>query len=191
MKSLFRKVGTTVLISGACFSFALAQPVVSQAYNDHQGVYLSGNLGLGVGADRNDDTGHIDGGAYGFGANAFLGYQLNRYVAVELGATGVLGLLNTYTLDADVKGIVPLGDRFSLFGKAGGGLLTAQVCFLGSCDNHTEPGVFVGGGLGYAFTSHLTGTVGYDGVIPLAKHNDNNFTGIYGLISVGLTYHFS
>lgn len=84
---------------------------------------ISGVPGATVGSCEDSDT------AWRF----FGGYQLNRYVGVELGYAGgpefnasvtYLGLPATVkaeasALDVVAVGYIPLGDRFALFGKLG------------------------------------------------------------------------
>lgn len=99
----------------------MALCLASSAY---AGGYVDGNVGV------NTWNG-------GFAAGVNGGYMVNQYLGVEAGFTGTSG----YSMfDGAVKGNLPIGDLFDVYGKLGLGLPTC-----GSCDT----GLYYGYGLGF------------------------------------------
>lgn len=108
--------------------------------NNAAGVYVNGSVGVGiVDLKKSDFNDPITNAApsklsrYGFAWAANLGYQFNKYLALEAGYmtfgkakanTTILGTPATVTnnfggFDAAVKGIVPVSSQFNLYAKAG------------------------------------------------------------------------
>ena len=168
---------------------ASAQTESGQAYNRHTGFYASGNVGVTVGAIpdffSNDNSYLFEAG--GIGVNGGVGYQFNSYFAPELGVTYFRFPGNNNNSDdfnlllgyAALKGILPLGDRFNINAKLG----VSGAKELGS-DEKSNVLPYMGLGMGFALTSNLDFDVGIQGTTFWGLAN-------FGLISGGLTYHFS
>ena len=114
----------------------------------------------------------------GFGGNANVGYQFNRYFALEGGYTGFY-IDSSYfnAVDAAIKGILPLdsNNRVKLFAKVGPSFVFANGDGL--------IGILGGLGIGIGLSQNLDLNLQFqDNLIPGAS---------FGLGSVGLTYHFA
>ncbi len=187
IKNIFVCLGTLYLIFTTATIFA--DP--STAYNRHTGIYLGGTLGAGLGAVKNQH-GDVQGGFEGFGGSAFLGYQFNPYVGLEGNFIGIGAPydLTFYMYGAALRGILPLGDRFSLYAKAGIGNLTVQLCdFIfnsGACVTENDLGALVGAGASVALTHALSLELDYSGMIT----SNHGVGGLYGILGLGLTVHF-
>ncbi|MCD6046322.1 MAG: outer membrane protein beta-barrel domain [Gammaproteobacteria bacterium] len=93
-----------------------------------------------------------------------LGDQMNRYFALEGGITAIPtttgssswwlddGVAKLYSVDGDVKAMLPLGDRFNIYAKVGPSLAYFED------DNDDSVGVMGNGAVGVAFniTEHWT-----------------------------------
>lgn len=129
---------TTAGMAAANHSMAASDQSFSS--NSARGVYVSGNVGVGmVDVKKSDFNDPFTGAApskltrYGFAWAANLGYQVNKYLAMEAGYmtfgkvkanTSVAGTPTTVTsnfggFDAAVKGILPVSSQFNLYGKVG------------------------------------------------------------------------
>jgi hypothetical protein len=156
-----RNLRKILVFSSLMFVGSLAYAGLSQS----SGAYLEGNLGFGPGS-------HLMG-------DANLGYKICDFFGIEGGFAG-FGKINhqdnNYFFDAAAKGIMPFGNGFELFGK------------LGMAHAHSEgdsnPVLFGGVGLGYAFTPNLSGTIqGF------TTTQSGNVPSMYAG-TVGLTYIF-
>ncbi len=163
--------------------------ITSNAFAAHDaGAYAEVNLGWADASQMPDSlfepsvTVH----ASGPGANANLGYQFNRFFAAEAGYTYYAKDINLSLGDAAVKGILPVGDNFSLFAKLGGSYVGGSLALYAK---GKAPGasVFYGAGAAYAITPALDINLQYQGA-----SNDFLPGGVVtvGLVSAGLTYHF-
>ena len=133
------------LLAGLC--------VASTGYAALEGAYTTAQVGVAGPA--------WDGAGPYF--HFALGDQLNHYLALEGGVTAIPtttggsdwldeGVTHLYSLDGDVKVMLPLGDRFNLYAKAGPSLAYFQN------DYHDGVGVMGNGAVGVAFnvTEHWT-----------------------------------
>ncbi|GEM_PF-4168132 len=122
---------TTAGMAAANHSMAASDQSFS-SNNSARGVYVSGNVGAGfVGVKKSDYGSNVTKFRdYGFAWAANLGYQFNKYLALEAGymnmgqskATDSFFGTGTNTFggfDAAVKGILPVSSQFDLYGKAG------------------------------------------------------------------------
>jgi hypothetical protein len=123
-------------------------------------------------------TVHINSSNQSIYSRFFAGYQMNKYSAFEFGigvipsikydlSVDLLGVQavnsNEYVYDAYVKGILPLNDSFSVYGKIGFALLEMQgfnastsLYGVGTFDTKDNALVPTGGiGLTYNFTPHF------------------------------------
>lgn len=185
------------------------------------GWYIGGNVGR-TSSDFDNDRINNSLAGQGFRVNStaenkrdtgyklFGGYQLNRNFAVEGGyfdlgrfsygfSTFPAGSFNSETrvrgLNLDLVGIVPLSDKFSVFGRVGAAY--AQNRFsssrtgnipLGNFDSrNNDTNVKVGLGLEYAFTPALS----VRGELERYRINDPvRNKGYIDMASVGLVYRF-
>jgi hypothetical protein len=131
-----RNLRKIVVFSGLMFMGSLAHAGLAQS----SGAYLEGNIGFGPSSH--------------FMGDANLGYKICDFFAVE-GGFADFGKIdhhgNNYFFDAAAKGIMPFGNGFELFGKLG-------MAHANSGDD-SNPVLFGGVGVGYAFTPNLSGTV--------------------------------
>ena len=175
----------------------------STPYNHHAGNYVEGTVGTGVfycwvsGLDTKTYSDYESGGV---GCSASLGHFFNPYVAVEGGfmqgyMTGktengdsgrVTGTLTMPYLAARFE--VPIGQRFGLIAKVGLSPVWASVTpsdkddgESGSTSKYIFP--FIGLGMNYALTQNIDFDVQYQAF--------NYLVVGAGLLSGGLTYHFS
>lgn len=163
-----------LLLSGIVLA-ALSLP--SFAARDPQGAYLEGNIGTNyVSIDVSDGYDHISGtGIGGFALVGNFGYQFNPYIAAETGISLLdVGEANLGVVNLDAKGIIPVNDVVSVFGKLG--VATPTAAF--------DAGLFMGAGAEFAINDQ----VGIN-----AQFNATRvFDGVYvGTLSAGVTYHLS
>ena len=185
------------------------------------GWYVGGNVGR-TSTDFDNDRINNSLAGQGFRINSiaedkrdtgyklFGGYQLNRNFAVEGGyfdlgrfnygfTTVPAGSFNGETrvrgLNLDLVGIVPLSDRFSVFGRVGAAYAQTRSSssrtgnfFLGNVDSrNNDTNVKVGLGLEYAFTPALS----LRGELERYRINDPvRNKGYIDMASVGLVYRF-
>jgi OOP family OmpA-OmpF porin len=166
-------------IIGACVSFLLLTASFG-AHAQATGVKLNMDSGLYVGAglgrsEAREFCLHIGGGACDqkdTSWNAFVGYQVNRHFAVELGyvdlgksfSSGLLGgvpataSLDTTAIELLAVGMLPLSDAFSIYGKFGmyryetDSVSTGPAAGAGSADD-VEFTIGIGGQ--YGFTRNI------------------------------------
>lgn len=101
----------------------MAAPV--QLSDNDSGFIVSGNVGYSKVNYKAADLNVSSSKLHGFAWNGNLGYQFNRFVAVEAGYThfnnihSVDGKLTTHGLDLLAKAILPINSQFDVFAKAG------------------------------------------------------------------------
>jgi hypothetical protein len=133
------------------------------------------------------------------GATGFLGHvgvMFNPFVGVEVGyvkygnfnevvhkKTQIFGM-NGVTVD--VKGVLPFGNGFNLFGKLGFASLT-QTSNVKNSDNIANSGLDLGLGGGFYFTPNAEMTVSYYGTTISGQQNVSLTPSIFG---VGVNMHF-
>jgi hypothetical protein len=184
-------IAVMLLGSSAIFAGDPNTPLPPAPYNQHVGAYFGGDLGAGLGASK-DQSGDTQGGFEGFGGTATVGYQLNPNFGIEGDFTGISAPFSStfYIYGAMLRALLPLGDRVSLYAKAGGGAITVRVCdFLfntGQCVSETQGAVLVGGGLTVALSPNFDLAMDYTGGI----NNNNGMDGLYGVLGAGFLYHF-
>jgi hypothetical protein len=185
-------VVTTLLLSiSTAFASGYDIDPTPISYNRHVGAYLEGNFGSGLGGLRYQ-TGVGISGFRGYGGSAAAGYQFNPYVGLEADFTGISAPNSStvFMYGVTLRGILPIGDRVSLYAKLGGGPITLRVCDFvfntGICVSQTEWGGLAGAGLTLALTKNLDLAVDYTGGFGTGYGID----GIYGVLGGGLLYHF-
>jgi OOP family OmpA-OmpF porin len=138
------------LVALAVFAAGVGGMVGAQA----EGLYVGGNVGH---THWSDPLNGVTGRATGLDGKLYGGYQFNPNFSLEAG-TMALGHINQATGDAKVYGLFvdavgtyPLGQGFSLLGRAG----LAEARFKSYAGNDTSPGVKVGAGLQYDLTKSI------------------------------------
>lgn len=124
-----------------------------------QGLYAGGSVGL---SSMEVDANGFDGSDVGF--KIFGGYRFNDYIAVEAFYTdfgepndGPLGI-DAYALGIAGVGILPLAERFELFGKVGVAAWDADFTGPGGfSDDGTD--LVLGAGVTYKFSPQFSGRV--------------------------------
>ena len=185
------------------------------------GWYIGGNVGR-TSSDFDNDRINNSLAGQGFRVNStsenkrdtgyklFGGYQLNRNFAVEGGyfdlgrfnygfSTFPAGSLNSETrvrgLNLDLVGILPLSDKFSVFGRVGAAYAqtrsnssrTGNLPFGNFDSRNNDTNAKVGLGLEYAFTPALS----VRGELERYRINDPvRNKGYIDMASVGLVYRF-
>lgn len=133
-------VGAVALATAGMAAAATDGMAASSSNNDASGIFVSGNLGYGsIGVKKSNFNDPITNAAptkfsnTGLAWAANLGYQFNRYFAVEagyldFGGDKVTGTYNGNSLtqkdtfggfNATLKGILPINNQFNVFAKAG------------------------------------------------------------------------
>ena len=173
---------------------AQAQDAYGSAYNLHEGFYINANVGTGLGAAKQKDGSMKTGMTGPIGASGFVGYMFTPYVGLEAGVTSVaesLGSMVAY--GATVVGHLPISQRLSLFAKAGGGAVRTHfdgldLLFVNiPAQTTTQGAALVGAGMDYSFSRHISASLQYNGAIVTNEAT----SGMNGLLSLGLTWHFS
>lgn len=177
---MLKKIILPVLIST---SLALIQSAEASSH----GVYIDLNAGTNIVHADSINFGFFETPSAtqisGFGWNSNIGYQFSRFFAMEMGFTQYIntnsGAGNGNTIqNADIatKILLPLTNRFNIFGKLGGSLLFAS-------GGPSQGGFYTAVGAAFAIAPQ----------IDLNAQFANTFfpLGSIGLLSVGATYHFA
>lgn len=181
---------SAILLSAFTFQTNANANSTGGAYNEHRGPYIAGNLGTIFYAGH-DSNGHATSDFSGVSANGTLGYQLNSNIGLEAGLTSMADIVtDSYIYDAAIKGIIPLDNRFSLFGKIGAAGVHVNVCDLfDSSDCHSvlnRSGLFVGAGASVALNHYVDLALEYNGVI--VEVNKKSL--LMGGLGLGGVFHF-
>lgn len=208
-------------ISGILACTVLAAMTSSLTLADDAGWYIGGNIGqTRADIDEQRIAGSlIDSGFSGVsvkddsidrGYKLFGGYQFNRYLALEggyfdlgeFGFTSITqppgtfnGKIELRGVNFDVVGFVPIGDKFSAFGRLGVNYAEAKDAFTSTGFVHLvspnakerDANLKVGAGLQYAFTEKLAMRLEGE------RYRIDDAVGHKGdvdLLSVGLVYRF-
>ena len=188
----------------------------SSAMAADQGWYVLGGLGQSTG---NNDQSTLDNSLYGNGARGFsssytkgtvynldLGYQFNKFVAVEGGYIGSGGtsysasggnLITPINVSGNISGaeiaavgFIPLTNNFSLLGKFGVTSITGSASFNyagGSASvNGTITAATYGIGAQYYFNSNLFGRLDLDSY----SVGDSSYSSRSDVWTVNIGYHF-
>lgn len=131
------KIGATILV----FLTACTNAVAFSNKNPFDYQYKGWYLNAGLGYNFNSGGGGV--------AEADLGYQFNRYFALEAGYFDVFSWSgwnwNSNGAHLSAKGIFPVSDKLDLFGRLGGAYTTA-----------TGYGALLGVGTSYHLTEKLS-----------------------------------
>jgi len=162
------------------------------------GAYVGGQLGYGNTHIFQDETG---GGTHdtGLAGRGFVGFQFNPNIAVEGGYTrfkkatvnGVSGGISASAVDLVAKGIIPLENNFSIFGKLGAAELYEHlnITAMGVNFSKTEHKLYPTASLGvnYDITPQVSTDLSWTRIQKIGHSSDINSTDFFGL---GLAYHF-
>lgn len=170
-------------------------------------AYVGGQLGWGnIHQDGFKGLSHSSSKDDGIAGRIYAGYQFNQYVAVEAGATkfsnmtskGTIegmrlkGTVKTYAADLVAKGILPLQNGISIYGKAGAAYLheKAHASIAGFSSSETESKVLptFGVGTSYDINSNLVADLSWNRIQKVGHSHGLNST---DLVAVGLGYSFS
>ena len=167
---MLKKVVTAVALVSA---FGMVSSSAMAAKSLDSGFYVDGNLGWSIATGNwksfiKDSGGTTSGFAWGVGAgykfmpNLAVDFDYYRMV-LEKGTNKAVivnnvshtfddGHLNAFVLSA--KGILPVGDGFSVYGKLGPAFMNASNDYNGQTGN-TEVTLYVGLGAEYNFTQNM------------------------------------
>jgi len=188
------------------------------AYTD-AGVYVGANLGLANTQNVFDiNEAGLTKSNTGFAFGGLVGYRFDENVALELSYLSLAqynssavhdgitlsSSANSSFLTANLKGMLPLANKFSLFGKVGLGynLVTLSSSVSDNSDQNSSDGsvnfaALIGVGAAYNIINNLDIYVANDYyIVPEAKVSSINrfFSGFgYGnvnYLNIGLTYRF-
>jgi OOP family OmpA-OmpF porin len=183
------------------------------AQNQVEGFYAGLNLGLATSSNYLQDNGST-GSQTNLSPSISFGYQFNQYLATEIdylyvsdytiSKTNSIGnetlKQNQQFLTANIKGILPLDEKFSLFGKFGIGYNFANAEASGVVNQSVNSNNFVpviGIGASYNLTEKVQLSVVDDYYIVSAptisssSANDSNFGyGNTNFLSLGINYKF-
>ncbi|OGO94225.1 MAG: hypothetical protein A3F41_03285 [Coxiella sp. RIFCSPHIGHO2_12_FULL_44_14] len=156
---------------------------------DNAGFYVDANMGYGK---VNEKATQIKTDNKGLMYNFDGGYQFNKNLGLEAGYTHFNDVKvgstrfgkNNYSVDIALKGILPVGDHFHFFGKAGiarvstealttqslmGLRDTTGISTINLPSNKSAGGVhnkilpYLGAGVGYSFNQHISLDVQFAG----------------------------
>lgn len=198
-------------LSSLAFAGGLPEemPMASSATND-TGVYVGIEGGFGMtnwkNIDDNDSrTISKDNGAVG---RAFLGFDLNRYFAIEAGYTYFFNkpinndkdskkdldfVKRTQNIDLMFKGKLPVVDNFDLYAKLGVNYLMTsfasgnEITTEGSTNNFN---VAFGAGADYYITPNVIANVEWLRFNGKAKREDKKYQPFTDAFMIGIRYKF-
>lgn len=192
-------------LASYCYTANAGQPDVANMPNEHQGFYLTGDLGA-ILTDQliSNDPDNPEGVRLnGFGLGGAAGYMFNPYIGLEANIYGSVAdtslRTNNLTLfwyGGALKLNWPIADHFAFFVKGGvGGLYTSYDLTIfdikaGSITMNTVGGI-VGGGIGYSINQNSEVTLETNGIIIAPKDENGVRSCSYiSLLGVAYTYHF-
>jgi OmpA-OmpF porin, OOP family len=209
---MFKKIIASTLVTVSALSMAAAH-----AASD--GIYVTGQLGYANTHMKNKitfDPGSVPAGfeiPNGGAASRFaIGYQFNQNLAMELGylqlhnQTGTIPVgsgwlpgtekLKEDAIDIAAKGILPITDKFNLYGKTGIAYLTSTITsnFSGTTGNQNDffniakhkwaPEAALG--VSYDITPNVSVDTSWTHIQPLGNKRPGNID----FIAVGVGYNF-
>ena len=191
MTRLVRKLAAVVMATGMSAAVTGAnaqQPPAPLDLRVDYGVYV----GAGVGRSKTEAFcgGTCD--TYDRTWNAFVGYQLNRHLAFELGyvdlgqftvsgtITGVpvTSVYDMWAIELSGVGLLPLTDRFSIFGKLGLFRYDSEANTTGVVVGDTgrrDTSYTLGIGAQYAFTRNLAARLEWQSYADVGAAVPGNF----------------
>lgn len=209
MKKLLVVSAVAVLgLTSVAFAGGLPEemPAAPVAVASDTGIYLGLSGGFGMTNWKNMDgvTGNVS-NDNGFVGRAFLGYNINRYFAIEAGysyffnqvstvlnTTLGIGKIKTQAVDAFFKGNLPVVDNFDLYAKLGAGWLFTQNnpwANSGSGGNSNNINVAFGAGADYYITPNVIANIEWMRIEGNANIN-TNYIPYTDEFMIGLRYKF-
>jgi opacity protein-like surface antigen len=189
-------LNSVVLAGGLPEEMPMAPAAISTS---DTGVYvgIEGGWGLTNWKLQYDDASKDNGGV----GRAFLGFDLNRYFAIEAGytyffnkpeSTAAFGgkfVKRTQDIDLMFKGKLPVVDNFDLFAKLGGNYLmtSSDVSTFESRNNFN---VAYGAGADYYITPNVIASVEWLRFNGFEKTYDNKYQPHTDAFMIGLRYKF-
>lgn len=200
-------MSTKKLLMTSILAGAVALSISATASAAANGAYVGGQIGL-----ANTNYNHTTMDNSGLAGRIFGGYQFNQYFATELGYTQfshadyktvhflgntLKGHIAENAVDLVGKGILPLQDGFSLYGKAGAAYLTGEQVLtargpdvLNGYAKHdvTEHRILptFGVGVSYDITPNVPVDISWTRIQKVGN-TDLQSTDFFG---VGVSYHF-
>ncbi len=166
------------------------------AISSDTGVYvgLAGGFGMTNWKNLIDDTNKDN----GFVGRAFLGYDITRYVALELGYSyffnkpeinDVRFIKRTHNIDLMGKIKAPIVDNFDIYGKIGANYLMTKP-EADNLDSRNNFNVAFGAGADYYITPNIIANVEWLRFNGKAKFEDEKYQPHTDAFLVGLRYRF-
>lgn len=170
------KVLITICALGAVAAMTLS--TASLAANDNEisinkGIYVGASIGYG-GSGNNPYTHNSRalGLIYGFNG----GYKFNKYFALEGGYTALPNVTignsdltkDNWLVDVAAKGIIPINQRFNIYGKVGIARVSTKYNAIEALDSNQPNGVkhrftpLYGAGAGINISRHTAFTLEYE-----------------------------
>ncbi|MSP53853.1 MAG: hypothetical protein EXR81_06370 [Gammaproteobacteria bacterium] len=146
-----------------------------------------------------DDQSDLDSTSMGgFAGNIFAGYQINSYLALEVGA-GVLPSVETAVGDASessnalhlygaIKGMLPLKNQFGLFAKLGSDSMS--ILSENSDTTTSATGILLAVGGSYSLSQNMALTLAYNQILDFYNTKIITINVNVGYGTLGLTYLF-
>jgi len=201
MKKLLISAVAVLGLSSAALAGGLpedAAPMPTASSSD-TGFYVGAEGGYGITNWKNLDISHVVNRDNGFVGRAFLGYDLNRYWAVEGGYTyffnkaevttgAVTSKAKTQNIDVVLKGKLPIVDNFDAYAKVGGNYLMTNRD--AGQDNIKHFNLTYGAGFDYAITSNVIANIEWLRFNGKAKVGDAKYQPNTDAFMVGLRYKF-
>lgn len=206
MKSITKFLALSALLAATTAGFAASPAAFGPGV---QGFYAGADAGYGSYTCSNCATTGT-GGYYpvpssyttsstsnsGFAGTLFGGYQVNQYLAIELGWGKLPSSKSSFTNPQDptqninltfdinhyyaaVKAMLPLKNQFGLFGKVGYDTLYTSS----NSSNSTTGGLIAAAGASYNLNSELALTAAYNQILANSSSNSS-----IGYATLGLTY---
>lgn len=144
-----------------------------QAFAADTNLYVRGNVGQSrydIGGGYGNKTDSVIGAAMGYTFSPNIGVEVgyNDYGSVNFGAAAA----SAKTGHASLILTAPLGNEFSVYGRAGVASTERKVSGFGGSVSDTKTEGLFGVGVGYNFARNITGTLEYQ------KLNDSDVSAI-------------
>lgn len=164
-----------------------AQSGIDQTSSTYNAMYFDFGLGLGGATEWNTNSLAINAMTMGFYMNKNFGVEIGMDVLPNGANSAGEGMIDTYHLAA--KGLIPLSEDFSLYGKAGLGInaYEGETPTPGDpMSNYASVGLYTAAGVQFNFNQHFGIYLeGSDVLIPNINNNGNTNYGSFGSTYMG------